>query len=104
QRRPVDLRVALGELGDGDRGEIVRAHGGEGAAVAAEGRANGVADEGVGHRGETPEDFGSRAVAAIAAPGRTKRPILLRKALESGEIQGERVRTQVAIVGAGPAG
>jgi IclR family pca regulon transcriptional regulator len=48
ERRPVDFRIARHQRGDGHRREIVGADGRQGSGVAAEGRAHGVADEGVG--------------------------------------------------------
>ena len=45
--RPVHAREALHERGDRDRREVVGPHGREGAAVAAEGRPDGGADQGV---------------------------------------------------------
>ena len=66
---PVDPRIALDQRPDRDGGEIVGADMGEAAAVAADRRAHGVADEGFGH------SFVSDHRAAEAA----------RKALELGD-------------------
>src|SRR5205085_4989807 len=49
ERAPVDVGIATHELRDRHRREVVGANGGEGTAVAAEGRADRVADVGVGH-------------------------------------------------------
>ena len=47
-RGPVDAGIARDQRGDRQRGQVVGAHGGQRAAVAAEGGADGVADECVG--------------------------------------------------------
>ena len=56
ERRPIDIRMPLHQRLDRDRAEIVGAHLGEPAGIAADRRADGVADEGVGHRG-SPESL-----------------------------------------------
>jgi len=47
--RPVDAGVALHQRLDGHGAQVVGAHAAQGAAVAAEGGADGVADKGLGH-------------------------------------------------------
>src|SRR5262249_17147617 len=65
ERRPVDLGIALDQRPDGDRGEIVGAHFGERAAIAADRGSGGIADERFGHAA-TP----TRCFAAARAIGR----------------------------------
>jgi hypothetical protein len=48
-RSPIDFGVARHQRAQRNRAEIVGAHRGERAAVAAEGRAHGIADEGLVH-------------------------------------------------------
>jgi len=49
EARPIDLRIALHQRLDRDRGKVVGAHARERAAIAADRGADGVADEGLGH-------------------------------------------------------
>jgi hypothetical protein len=59
ERGPIDPGVARYQRGDRDGGEIVGADGGERAAVAADRRANRVADVGVGHGASVMGQCGS---------------------------------------------
>ena len=70
--RPVDVGLALHQRPDRDGAEIVGAHAGEAAAVAADRRADGVADEGFPHACSWPrpvafaDHLSSEAVGAAA--------------------------------------
>ena len=69
-RRPVDVRVALHQRPDRNGGEVVGAHRCERAAVAADRRADGVADEGFAHGFRPSPSTGGRPWNASSSSAR----------------------------------